>query len=125
MFQGLGPESAMPTGTNTLFCIHRQQVPKHKRATYIHVVCADRPKKSNTRRVRWTAGSDKIEYHGSVTTKTADITTAKLLFNSVLSTPDAKFMTIDLKDFYLCSNLDVYKYVRIPTHILSPRIIAL
>jgi hypothetical protein len=125
MFQGLGPESAMPTGTNTLFFIDRDQVPKHKRATYIRVVCADRPEKSNTRRVRWTAGGDKIEYHGSVTTKTADITTAKLLFNSVLSTPEAKFMMIDLKYFYLCSDLDVYEYVRIPAHMLSPRIIAL
>jgi hypothetical protein len=70
--------------------------------------------------VRWTADGDKIEYHGRVTTKTADIATAKLLFNSVLSTPEAKFMMIDLKDFYLCSDLDVYEYVRIPTHMLSP-----
>jgi hypothetical protein len=48
MFQSLGPASDMPTGTNTLFFINRDQVPKHKRATYIRVVCADRPKKSNT-----------------------------------------------------------------------------
>jgi hypothetical protein len=125
MFQGLGPNSDMPTGTNTLFFIHRDQVPKQKRATYIRVVCADRPEKSNTRRVRWTAGGDKIEYHGSVTTKTADITTARLLFNSVLSTPEAKLMTINLKDFYLCSDLNVYEYVRIPTFMLSPRTITL
>jgi hypothetical protein len=34
-------------------------------------------------------------------------------------------MTLDLKDFYLCSDLPDYKYVRIPTHMLPPAIIAL
>jgi hypothetical protein len=41
LFQGLGPNSAMPEGTNTLFFIHQHQVPKHKKPTYIQVVCAD------------------------------------------------------------------------------------
>jgi hypothetical protein len=40
-----------------------------------------------------------IDYPGEVSTKTADLCTAKLLFNSVISTPDAQFMTGDLKDF--------------------------
>jgi hypothetical protein len=30
MFQGLGPDSYMPTGTNTLFFINRKNIPKHK-----------------------------------------------------------------------------------------------
>lgn len=125
MCQGLGPNSSMPTGTNTLFFIHHHQIPKRKKPTYVLVVCADRPEKTNTGRFRWTAGGDKIEYLGNVTTPTADLTTAKLMFNSVLSTPDAKLMGIDLKDFYLCSNLGDYEYVRIPEHMLSDEIIAL
>ncbi len=101
MFQGLGPDSYMPTGTNTLWFIDRKKIPKHKKPTYVRVVCADRPEKSNTRRVRWTAGGDRIVYPGNKTTKTADISTCKLLFNSVISTPNGRFMTIDLKDSYL------------------------
>jgi hypothetical protein len=113
MFQGLGPNTEMPSGTGTLFFINKKQIPKNKKPTYVRVVCADRPEKgpekANTCRVRWTAGGDRIDYPGNKTTKTADITTAKLLFNSVVSTPNAKFMTIDLKDFYLCSDLPEYE----------------
>jgi hypothetical protein len=51
LFQGLGPKSSMTEGTNILFFIHRHQVPKHKKDTYICVVCADRPEKTQVRRV--------------------------------------------------------------------------
>jgi hypothetical protein len=125
MFQGLGPTSNMPTGTNTLYFISPTELPKDSKPTYIRVVCADRPEKPQTRRVRWTAGGDRVVYHGNTTTKTADITTANLMFNSVISTPNAKFMTIDLKDFYLCSELDVPAYVRIPLTLLPQKIIDL
>ena len=125
MFQGLGPNSTMPTGTNTCFFIPKDEIPKHKKPTYIRVVCANRPEKPNPKRVRWTAGGDRIEYHGNVTCPTADLTTAKLMFNSVLSTPGAKFMGINLKDFYLCSQLDDYEYVRIPEHMLPAEIVEL
>jgi hypothetical protein len=33
--------------------------------------------------------------------------------------------TLDLKDFYLCSELPYYEYVRIPTHMLPPAILEL
>ncbi len=125
MFQGLGPNSTMPSGTETCFFIDKHDIPKNKKPTYIRVVCADRPEKTNPKRVRWTAGGDKIEYHGNVTCPTADLTTAKLMFNSVISTPGAKLMGIDLKDFYLCSKLDEYEYVRIPEHMLPDEIIEL
>ena len=52
MFQGLGPGSQMPTGTNTLFFIDKKDISKNKKPTYIHVVCADRPKKINPKQVR-------------------------------------------------------------------------
>ena len=47
------------------------------------------------------------------------------MFNSVISTPEGRFMTLDLKDFYLCSDLIDYEYVRIPRHMLPPAIIQL
>jgi hypothetical protein len=41
MFQGLGPGSYMPTGTNTLFFIDKKDIPKNKKPAYVRVVCAD------------------------------------------------------------------------------------
>jgi hypothetical protein len=102
-----------------------QYIPKNKKPTYVRVVCVDQPKKTNPKRVRWTAGGDKVEYAGNVTTQTADIQTTKCLFNSVVSTPNGRFMTLDLKDFYLCSDLPDYEYVRIPMHMLPPAIVEL
>jgi hypothetical protein len=64
-------------------------MPKGHRATYIQIVCADHPEKVDPRQVRFTVGGDQVDYPGIVTAKTADITTAKILFNSVLSTPNA------------------------------------
>jgi hypothetical protein len=41
--KGLGPDSQMPEGTNTLFFIHPNQMPNGHKATYLRTVCADRP----------------------------------------------------------------------------------
>ena len=50
-----------------------------------------------------------INYPGDVSTRTADITTAKLLFNSVISDTMAKFMGLDIKNYYLGTPLDRYE----------------
>ena len=42
-------------------------------------------------------GGNRIRYPGNTYTPTVDIVTAKLLFNIVISTPNAKFLDIDLK----------------------------
>ena len=43
-----------------------------------------------------------MHYPGDAGTPTADLVlTVKLLLNSIISTPNAKFMTMDNKDFYL------------------------
>jgi hypothetical protein len=124
LFQGLGPHSDMPTGTNCCFFIHKHEMPSHKRATYIRIVCADRPEKTIPQQVRWTAGGDRVIYTGNVSTKTADLISAKCLFNSTISTPGGRFMTLDLSDFYLESHLAPakYEYVRIPIWIIPPHI---
>ena len=50
---------------------------------------------------------------------------AKILFNSILSTPNAKFMTIDLKDFYLGMPMTCYEYLHVLVTMLSLQIIKL
>jgi len=64
--------------------------------------------------VQWTVGGHQIHYPGDVSTKTADLTTAKIMFNSVLSDPSAKFMTGDIKDFYLNTPMERYEYIQVP-----------
>jgi hypothetical protein len=110
-------------GTNTIFFIDPSKIPKGRKVTYLRVVSAYRPEKANPRRVRWTVGGNLIDYPGDVSTKTADLCTAKLLFNSVLSTPDARFMTGDLKDFYLGTPMERYEYMRVPIHMIPTDII--
>jgi len=44
---------------------------------------------------------------------TADLLTVKLLINSIISTPGAKFMTMYIKDFYLNTPMTRYEYMRL------------
>jgi hypothetical protein len=55
-------------------------------------------------------GVNLINYPDNCGIPTADLLTAKLMFNSIISTPNAKFMTIDIKDFYLITPMDRFEY---------------
>jgi hypothetical protein len=119
---GHGADSNMTSGTNTMFFIPIKDMPKGRRATYIQIVCADHPEKVDPQRVRCTVGGHQVDYPGIGTTKTADLTTAKILFNSILSTPNARYMTGDLKDFYLGTPMEYYEYIRIPCTVIPDSI---
>jgi hypothetical protein len=54
----------------------------------------------------------------------ADITMSKLHWNSVLSTQQAKYMCLDLKNFYLLVPLDRYECMRIPISMFPAWIVA-
>ena len=43
--------------------------------------------------------------------------------NSVLSTALAKFMCIDIKNFYLCAPMDRYEYMHIPLDVFPQHVI--
>ena len=47
----------------------------------------------------------------------------KLLLNSVLSTPGARFMTIDIKNFYLETKLKDKQYMVLPLDLIPNEII--
>jgi len=104
----------MPHGTDTIHFIKVSDIPAGQKATYLKIVAADKPNKAVPQRIRFTVGGDKIVYDGIVSTKTAELTSTKILINSVLSTPGAKFMTCDIKDFYLNTPMDKFEYMRIP-----------
>ena len=53
-----------------------------------------------------------LQYTGETSTETASIETAKLLINTTISTKGAKFMAIDISNFYTHNNLKDYQYMR-------------
>ncbi len=57
------------------------------------------------------AGGDRVHYPGNASTRTAHLLTIKILINSIISTTGAKFMTMDIKDFYLNTPMARYKYM--------------
>ena len=75
-------------GTNTIFFIHKNQVPNDriKDVTYGSFSCAYKPNKAEKERTRLTAGGDIIYYPEDVGTPTADMCVFKILINSVVST---------------------------------------
>jgi len=69
-------------------------------------------------------GSDCVDYTSDVSTKTADLSTIKILFNSIISMPNAKCMMGNLKDFYLGTPMEPkdYTYMCIPMAMLPNNI---
>ena len=94
-------------GTNTIKFICLADIPKDRRKdiTYGQFVCTIRPEKAEPNQTRFTVGGDRINFPGEVATPTADMLVAKALFNSVISTAGAKFMTMDISNFYLMTPL--------------------
>eukprot|EP00804_Cyclotella_cryptica_P028785 CCRYP_018721-RB/>CCRYP_018721-RB protein AED:0.41 eAED:0.41 QI:0/0/0/1/0/0/3/0/816 len=112
-------------GTDTIRFIRKSDIPQdcRKDVTYGRFVCNVRPEKAEPNHTRFTVGGDRINYPGEVATPTAKMLTAKLLFNSIISTPGSKFMTMDISNFYLMTPLPRPEYLRlklsdIPTEII-------
>jgi hypothetical protein len=87
--------------TNTIRFIQRSNIPKGRKVTYGSFVVDIKEHKEEKERTRLTVGGDKIEYPGDKSTRTAGLTTVKILINSVISTLGAKFLVIDINNFYL------------------------
>ena len=51
------------------------------------------------------------------------MTTSKMLWNSVLSTANAKYGCADVKNFYLETPMERYEYMRIPVHLIPDEFI--
>ena len=72
-----------------------------KDVTYGKFECTVRPQKDEPNRTRLTLGGNRINYAEEVGTPTAEMLLVKIMLNSVVSTPGAKFMCLDISDFYL------------------------
>jgi hypothetical protein len=110
-------------GTETIHFILVHKMPASRLATYGRIVVNLRPQKKETELTGLTVGGNLIDYPGNVSAKTTDKTTAKLLINSVVSTPDAKFMGHDIRNYYLGTPMDCYEYMRLPINLIPDEII--
>ena len=110
-----GDKKTGTNGKNCFFVMNHDEIaniPKDRVVTYAIVVVDFRPQKDDPNRVRITAGGNLIKYPGELTTRTADLTTSKLLWNSIISTDDAGFAALDVGNFYLGTPLERYEYMR-------------
>ena len=73
--------------------------------------------------MRLTLEGDHINYPEDCITPTADLLLIKILLNQVISTLGAKFMTADIKHFYLKMPLKRYEYVRLKLNNIPDEII--
>ncbi len=102
---GIGGRIENPTNTIELIFQHKVPTERIKYVTYGQFVCTVRPDKAEPNQTRFTVGGDRINYPGEVTTPTMEMLVAKMLFNSVISTKGARFMTMDISNFYLMTPL--------------------
>jgi hypothetical protein len=102
-------------GTDTIKFIKKDNVPNKRRkdVMYGSFTCEVRPHKEETECTRLTPGGDCINYPENVGTPTADMTLFKCLANSIISTPRARCIMWDIKDFYLNTPMKRKEYMRL------------
>ncbi len=102
-------------GTNAMFVMTHNEIAHVLRAgkvfTHANLVVDHRPQKEDPNRIQITAGGNLINYKEELSVRTADINTAKLHWNSVISTDEARYMCLDIGNFYLTSALKYFEYV--------------
>jgi hypothetical protein len=120
LVQGVGERI---TGSNTFFFIPHQAVPKGNIVTYGRFVVDICHNKSKIHRVRLTVGGNQIQCQGDISTRSEDLITSKCLWSSTISTDGAKYMCLDVKNFYLGTPMDTFEYMCIPIKLIPQEII--
>ena len=70
-------------------------------------------KKTEPNRTILIVGGNRINYPKDCSMPMADLLTVKILLSIVLLIPKAKFITMDVKSFYLNTPLKRYKYIHL------------
>ena len=94
-----------------------------KDVTYGSFNCDYKPNKEEKERTRLTARGDQINYPDDCGAPTADMTLFKILVNSIISTPNAKCIMMDIKDFYLNTPMKRPEYMRLKITYIPDEII--
>jgi hypothetical protein len=105
-------------GTNVIFVMTHDKIAhayrQKKFFTFANPVVNYPPQKDDPNWIRITKMGNLITYDGKLSVRTADINTAKLHWNSVVSMPNAKYMCLDIKKNYLTTALEYFEYMKMP-----------
>eukprot|EP00804_Cyclotella_cryptica_P025455 CCRYP_017202-RA/>CCRYP_017202-RA protein AED:0.33 eAED:0.21 QI:0/0/0/1/1/1/3/0/788 len=112
-------------GTNTMFFIHKHEIPtdRLKDITFGKIVTNYCPQKLETNRTCLMVVGTYIDYPWDVATPTSGLGTAKLLFNSIISTLGATFLGMDIKNFYLNTPMDSPEYMKLKLDLIPAEIV--
>jgi hypothetical protein len=87
---------------------------------YVQVCVNYCPEKEDPNCTQVTVGGNLHNYPGNCSTPTIDMITFKFHLNSIISTKNTCYCTIDLKDFYLNTPMDQPEYMRMKISNLPP-----
>ena len=101
-------------GTNIIMFINREYTPKPlwQYVSYGRVVVSYGTEKKDPKTTRVIVGGHRIPYPRYCGTLIVYLPTVKLLLNSVISAPGARYMTIYIKNFYLNTPMKRNEYMR-------------
>jgi len=102
--------------SQTMYWKKPGELPKGRTASYYNPQPELKPNYApeDQHRIRGTYGGNRGDpYLEDKSAYVADLTTIKILLNLVVSTPKAQFMSIDIKDFYLGTDLSKFQYMKI------------
>ena len=101
--------------TNTIEFIFQHNVPKGSDVTYATYVLDYRPLKSEPYRVRITVGGNRLTYNEELSSLVANLLETKVLLNSTISDTikGARFMTDDIKDYFLATPMAKAEYMKV------------
>ena len=110
--------------TNTMEVIINEEVKKCRTVTYANFVCDYRPEKSEHYRAILRVGGDRLEYPHDASSPYVYILELKLLLNITISDArrGARFMSCDLKYFFLDAPMSRSEYIRINSKYFTPDI---
>ena len=102
-------------GTDTIEFIHQHEVPAQQDIAYATFVLDYRPLKSEPYRIRITVGGDRLTYNADAGSPAANMLETKILINSTISDASrgARFMSADLKDFFLATPMEGDEYMKV------------
>ncbi len=107
--------------------VHQEPSQGTKRAKarcYVWAICMhSMTQKGWTQSNTITVGGDRINYPGEVATPTVEMLVAKMLFNSIISTKGARFMTMDISNFYLMTPLHRPEFIQMKLSDIPDKVI--
>ena len=80
---------------------------------YENPVYVDHPRKDDLYLIRLTIGVESLPHPSESGSTSATLPEEKIFFNSIISTPGSQFIYADIKDYFICSPMERFEYIKI------------